>query len=148
VADRESCMSALYQVLTNVEGIKKVTREFVQITQVGAPNFPCVIIEDDGKEEIFYKTGDFADITFTVSIIGYINSSKGQTSQNINALDKLVKKTLGTDFLDSSGIMRSAGLAGFRIRELVERSGSEIAPYGFFEREIELTYESRLQDGL
>jgi hypothetical protein len=148
VANRETSLSALVSVLEGVEALKAVSREFRDIRQVASTQFPMVIIEDDGKEEIINKSGDYSDIVFTISIIGYINNKKGHTSQKLNELDVLVKKTLGVDFLDSSGVMRSAGLEGFRIKELVERSGSEIAPYGWFEREIELRYESRLSLGL
>ena len=147
MADRESCIVALNQVLDGIEGIKEVSREFKAITQVKANKFPTVIIEDDGKEEIFNKTGDFSDIRFTISIIGYVNKGK-DTGTHVNALDKLVKKTLGVDFLSSTGIMMTAGISMFRVRELVDRSSSAIAPYGFFEREIDLTYESRLSLGL
>lgn len=130
-----------------METVKAVTREFKTIKEISTPMFPTIIIEDDGAEEIDWKSGDFADVMFTVSIIGYVNKAK-DVSQALNELDVLLKKALGTDFLSSTGVMRSAGISGFRVMPLVERSGSETTPYGFFEREIQLTYESRLSLGL
>ena len=147
MADREKSIAALVTVLQAVDTVKAVTREFKTIKEIAATAFPTIIIEDDGREEIEYKTGDFADIKFTISIIGYVSKAKNTTTA-VNELDVETKKALGVDFLSSTGVMRSAGVSGFRILPLVERSGSEIAPYGFFEREIELTYESQLSLGL
>lgn len=146
MASRESCLVALKQVLDVVEGIKLVSREFTGIDEVAQGQFPCILINDDGKEALNYKSGDFADIEFTVSIIGYVNFI--QTSTALNELDVLTKEALGSDFLDSSGIMRTAGVAGFRIDPLTERSGFEFSPLGWFEREITLMYEGRLSTGL
>ncbi len=147
MADRESSLVALGEVLINTEGIKLVTRQFKNIDDLSTENIPAIIIEDDGEETITEKSGDFADITFIVSLIGYINT-KVDPSTALNELDQLTKTALGQDFLNSSGLMRTAGLSGFRILPLVERSGTEIAPYGFFEREVEITYEGRLSTGL
>ena len=147
MADRESCVAALKNVLNETEGIKFVTREFKGIDELAVTQFPAIIIEDDGEEDITYKTGDFADISFGVSIIGYIRSME-DPSTKLNELDKLTKKALGVDFLDSSGFMMTAGLSGFSILPLVERIGSAIAPLALFERTVQLTYESRLSEGL
>lgn len=145
--DRESCIVALANVLEETEGINAVLRQFIHINEVANNQFPAIIIEDDGKEEIENKSGDFSDVAFTISIIGYVHKTK-DLSTALNELDKLTKEALGLDFLDSTGFMRSAGLAGFRILPLVERSGTESAPLAFFEREVELTYEGRLSTGL
>ena len=147
MADRESSIVALANVLEETDFINFVSREFITIDEVSTKQFPAILIEDDGKEEIENKSGGFADVAFTISIIGYINKTK-DPSTALNELDKLTKKALGLDFLDSTGFMRTAGLSGFRILPLVERSGTDIAPLGFFEREIELTYEGQLKEGL
>ena len=147
MADRESCIVALANVLEETEGINFVTREFVTIDEVSVKQFPAIIIEDDGAEAIDDKSNGFANVAFIVSIIGYIHKTK-DPSTALNELDKLTKKALGVDFLDSTGFMRTAGMSGFRILPLVERSGTDIAPLGFFERPIELTYEGQLSEGL
>ncbi len=147
MADRESSLVALGQVLINTEGIKLVTRQFKNIDDLSTENIPAIIIEDYGEETITEKSGDFADVAFIVSLIGYINT-KVDPSTALNELDQLTKKALGQDFLNSSGLMRTAGLSGFKILPLVERSGTESAPDAFFEREIEITYEGRLSTGL
>ena len=63
MADRESCVAALKNVLNETEGIKFVTREFKGIDELAVTQFPAILIEDDGEEEIEYKTGDWANIT-------------------------------------------------------------------------------------
>ena len=146
MADRETCVNAVFQVINTIASVK-TTREFKTRQQASAGQFPIVLIEDDGKEEITNKTGDWSNVMFTLSIIGYVNKNK-DTSIHVNNLDLLIKKALGVDWLDTSGLMRTAGICGFRIRPLVERSNSGIAPYGFYEREIDITYESRMQLGL
>lgn len=147
MADRESSIVALANVLKETEGINSITREFKTFQEISNKSFPAIIIEDDGREEIEDKSGGFADVEFVISIIGYVNQTKN-TSTALNELDKTVKKALGLDFLDPTGFMRTAGLSGFRIMPLVERSGTDIAPFGFFEREILLTYEGQLKEGL
>jgi hypothetical protein len=138
---------ALAQVLINTEGIRLVTRQFKSILELSTENLPAIIIEDDGEETITEKSGDFANIAFIVSIIGYVRTTN-DLSTALNELDQLTKTALGQDFLNSSGIMRTAGLSGFRILPLAERSGTESKPNAFFEREVEITYEGRLSTGL
>lgn len=147
MADRESSIVALTNVLEETEGINFVTREFKTIDEISVKQFPAIIIEDDGAETIEDKSGGFADVAFIVSVIGYIHKTKNPSTA-LNELDRLTKKALGLDFLDSAGFMRSAGMSGFRILPLIERSGTDIAPLGFFERHIELTYEGQLKEGL
>ena len=122
-------------------------RVFKNIDDMATNQLPAIIIEDDGEETFEEKSGDYVDVAFVISVIGYIHSTKNPSTV-LNELDQLTKTALGQDFLDSSGFMRTAGLSGFRILPLVERSGTDIAPYGFFEREVELTYEGRLSTGL
>lgn len=146
MADRETCIKAFLQVLKGVDGAI-ATRDYRVRQQLTADEYPVNLLEDDGNEDITNKTGDWSNVTITISIIGYVHKND-DTSTHVNNLDTLTKKTLGIDWLNTSGIMRTAGICGFRIRELVERSNSGIAPYGFYEREFDITYESRIQLGL
>lgn len=147
MADREQSIVSIVNVLKAVPTIKLVTRQFQHFSKLGKSQFPCVIVEDDGNEEIEYKSGGYANITFSINLIGYVSDPK-TLSTSLNQLDVLVKKTLGADFLNSTGVMRSAGLIGFTVKPLVERSGTESNPYGHFIREIELEYEGQLSEGL
>ncbi len=149
VPDREQCVASLVTVLQGVETIKKVSRQFKTFDEISDKEFPHVVVEEDesGENEIDYSSSGFGNITFTVNIIGYVNTSKNLATA-INDLDKLVKKTLGTDFMDATGVMQTAGLVGFTIRELSEKSGTEANPFGSFVRPIELEYQGQVSEGL
>ena len=146
MADRETSSQALMTVLQAVDTIKFVTREDIELDDVAESQFPCIIIRDDGDEEIFYKTGGFADVEFKLKIIGWVNNPV--TTTLVNELDKNTKKALGTDFLDSTGIMQTAGLHGFTIDPLIDREARSSVPVGGFVREVTLRYESSLTEGL
>ena len=94
MADRESSIVALAQVLIETDGIKLVTRQFKNIDDLSTKNLPAIIIEDDGEETITEKTGGFADVAFIVSLIGYINT-KVDPSTALNKHDQLTKTALG-----------------------------------------------------
>lgn len=145
MADRETSTQALVTVLETVDTVKLIERD-IELEDIAEGQCPCIIIRDDGDEEIFYKTSGFADVVFTVKLIGWVN--KTETTTPVNVLDKDTKAALGADFMDSTGIMRTAGLYGFTIGPLIERLGGESVPVGGFVREVTLRYESSLTEGL
>lgn len=149
MADRESAINAVIDVLHNAEKVKEISRQFKSFEEISDALFPYLIVEEDeaGEDNIEYKSGGFANIKFVLNIIGYVNSSVDLAAE-INKLDKEVKKVLGTDFLNNSGIMRSAGLIGFTIQPLRQKTGTEFNPYGSFVRPILLEYEGLTSTGL
>ena len=146
VANRESCIEAVEKVLQFVEDIAFVSREFIDIEDISTAQFPCVLIEDTGVETIDYKTGDWADVEFSLTIAGYVNNIS--SSKPINDFDVKVKTALGLDFLSSTGIMKTANIVGFSIEPLTEKSGIDEYPRGGFVRSISIMYEGRLSTGL
>jgi hypothetical protein len=151
VADREQSINALITVLNQIDSVKGIGRQFLTFEEVADTLYPYLVVEEDetGEDSIEETTSGFANVTFTVNIIGYVNSSKDLATK-INALDKLIKKTLGSDFTASpvsGSIMRNAGLIGFTIQPLREKTGTEHNPYGSFVRPVQLEYQGILSEG-
>jgi len=138
---REDILILLEKLLKGIPNIKLVSREFKPIDEISSVQFPAVIIEDDGVEEIFWKTGGLADVSFEVNIIGYVNQTNG-VSTALNLLDDALKKIIFTD------LTLGGKVAIIRILPYTERSGSKFAPYGFFERPVRITYEGLTSGGL
>ena len=155
VADRETSIQSLITVLQAVPELKSVGRQFKTFEEIGNTNFPAIIVEEDdsGEESIDYTSGGFGNVIFTVNIIGYVRASKNLATA-INKLDVFIKKTLGTDFIITpthtaeDSVMRSAGLEGFTIETLKEKSGTEFNPFGRFVRPIKLEYQGLVSEGL
>jgi len=138
---RETILIELLNLLKGIPSVKFVTREFKPIDDISAVQFPTIIIEDDGAEEIFNKTGMVADISFEVNIIGYVNQ-EGGVSTAINNLDTELKKKI------AENLTLNGKVAIIRILPYTDRSGSKFAPYGYFERPLRITYEGTLAGGL
>jgi len=137
---REDIIVALTYLLKKAPNVKLVTREFTPIDSISSQQFPAIIIEDDGPEEFFDKTGGFADVSFIVNIIGYVN--QGNVSTGLNKLDTDLKKTI------ASNLTLDGKVATMRILPYTDRSGTQAAPYGFFSRPLRITYEGNLAGGL
>lgn len=138
---REQILNRIETLLKTIPSVKLVTREFVPIDDIASTQFPALIIEDDGAEKFFHKTGGVADVTFDISIIGYVNQLKG-VSTTLNILDVELKKAIASN-------LRLDGLVStVRIMPYKTRSGSKFAPYGFFDRPLQITYEGTLVGGL
>lgn len=148
MADKETALEALKTALQGITiangyalDVKKVTRQFQHIDQVAATSFPVLIIEDDGAEEIDFKTSGFADMQIQVNIIGYVKN-KNAVSTKLNQLDAALAKVL-------HGEQTLAGAVGsVSIEPVEERSGSKFKPYGFFKRPVKLFYEVQLSNGI
>lgn len=154
MADKEESVIALINVLKGAPEFKDVGRQFKTFEELSDEEFPQLIVEEDeGEESIIYTSGGFGNVTFIVNIVGYVYDADNIASA-INALDKLVKKQLGLDFLITpthpaeDSIMRVAGLIGFKINPLTSKSGSEMNPYGWFVRPIQLEYQGIVSEGL
>lgn len=148
MADKESALVAIkteLETITITNGysfdIKKVTRQFETIKNIAVTDFPCLIIEDDGAEELDFKTGGFADIQVDINIIGYVNN-RDNVSTKLNELDNALTKAI------YSNPTLSGAVGHVSIVEIKERSGSQYNPYGFFVRPIKLFYEVQLPNGL
>lgn len=154
MADKEQSIVSLIEVLKTAPSIKRIGRQFKTFEEISNEDFPQIIVEEDeGERSIIYTSGGFGNVTFIVNILGYVRDDKNLATA-INALDKLVKKQLGLDFqitpthsADDS-LMRSAGLIGFEIKPLSSKSGTEMNPYGWFVRPIQLEYQGILSEGL
>lgn len=138
---REDILVLIKSLLEGMKGIKLVTREFRPIDDIATTQFPAVIIEDDGAEEYAWKTGGFADISFDINIIGYVNQIGG-VSTALNNLDDELKKVISSD------LTLGGNVAIIRILPYTERSGSKFAPYGYFERPLRITFEGTMAGGL
>lgn len=138
---REEILIYLENLLKGISGVKFVTREFSPINDISYAQFPSLIIEDDGIEEYFNKTGGVADISFEVNIIGYVNQIKG-VSTALNNLDTLLKQKIASD------LTLGGNVSIIRIMPYTARSGSKFSPYGYFERPVRITYEGTLTGGL
>ncbi|MCK4787246.1 MAG: hypothetical protein KAV87_26035 [Desulfobacteraceae bacterium] len=147
--NREECVAALKLVLGQIPNqAGKVTRQFKTIKEVPAPKFPYILIEDDGSETITPKSNCFADISFNVSVWGYIKASQ-ELSSKINEFDRLIKETVWKDFINkASGVTVGAGIILIEILPIIQRSGTEMNPFGFFERPYKIHYEAQYINGL
>lgn len=121
--------------------VKKVSRQFEDIDSIANTSFPCLIIEDDGEEEITRKTGGFADVTFTVHIFGLVKEANN-LSTAMNSLDVSLKKAIGSDITLGNTVVY------VEVMPYIERSGTEHRPHGYFVRPLEITYEGQTGDGL
>ena len=151
MADKEQSIQALMTLLEKVPEIKKVSRQFKSFSEIPKTQFPYIVLEEDiqGEISVEYTSGGFVNVTFIVNVIGYESSSKDLATK-INNLDKLVTGTLGTDFTSSdpdNSIMRTAGLNGFTIDPLSEKTGGELNPYGSFTRPIRLEFQGQVSEG-
>jgi len=148
VASREAALVSLATLLGTIStangytlDVKKVTRQFQAVDEMANTELPALIIDDNGAETIVRKTGDFADVSFDVSVIGYVNAA-AQLSTSINELDLAVKKAVASD--------RTLGgtVAHVLIEPLKDRSGTQFQPYGWFDRPLRIMYEGRYSAGL
>lgn len=145
---RESALVALEELIENISistgyevDIKSVSRQFRNIDDVAATEIPMVIIEDDGEEIINWNTGGFADVSFEVNLVGYVVSND-ELSTKLNNLDRQVLKAIGSD-LTLGGVVSDITPLPY-----TERSGTQFAPYAFFVRPVQITYEGQLSEGL
>ena len=145
---REASLVALTELLEGISlandydiQVNKVVREMPDIKNLAKTEFPCLVIEDDGDEEIFWKTGGFADITFIINIIGWVQS-RADLSTAMNLLDVAVKKAIGTNKTLGNTVV------SMKVLPYIERSGSENAPFGFWVRPVVITYEGLEAEGL
>lgn len=147
--NKEECIAALKLVLEQIPNqAGKVTRQFKTIKEIPAPKFPYVIVEDDGDEIITPKSGGFANVSVDVNIWGYVRASKDLSSK-INEFDRLIKETVWKDFINKvSGVTVKAGITLIEILPIVQRSGTEMNPFGFFERPYRIHYEALYINGL
>ena len=150
-SDKETCVASLVTVLQAVQGINKVGRQFKTFDEISEADFPYVAVEEDegGEISLDYTSGGFVNVTFNVNVIGYVNASKNLATE-LNNLDKLVNGSLGADFIAtprSNSIMRAAGLIGFRIEPLIEKTGTEYNPYASFVRPIQLEFQGLVSEG-
>jgi len=148
VASREAALASLATLLDTIStangytlDVKRVTRQFMAIDEMASTELPAIIIEDDGSEDIIRKTGDFADVSFVVSVIGYVNAAAA-LSTAMNELDLAIKKAVASD--------RTLGgtVAHVLIEPQSERSGTQFQPYGWFNRPLKIMYEGRYSEGL
>jgi len=148
---RESILNALFTVVKGITvakgyaiDVKFISRQFTPITKVPSVGFPAVLIEDDGPETIQLKSSGFANVSFEVSLIGYVRS-KDSISTSLNELDTELKKAIAADPTLGGTVARVT------IMPYKDRSGSQFAaeglPYGYFERPIKIQYEGRAIDG-
>ena len=151
MADKEAALVALktrLETITTGNGypfnVKKVTRQFKTIKTFGVKDFPALIIEDDGSEEIDFKTGGtsgLAGIEAIVNIIGYV-SGKNDISTRLNELDAALVKAIHSE-------QTLGGAVGaIAIEPTTDKSGSKFTPYGFFVRPVRLFYEVQLSSGI
>lgn len=145
---REAALTALKTQLQNITEdngypvtVKAVRREYLDMKDIPATQIPLLVIEDDGEEEILYKTGDFADVLFQVNIRGYVNSIDG-LSTPLNVLDVAAKKAIGQD------LTLGGNAFSVTILPYTDRSGNETTPFAFFVRPIRITYEGRITQGM
>lgn len=148
-ATRENCVIALKNVLEQIPNqAGKVSRQFKTLKEIAGPQFPYILIEDDGNEEIEPLSGGFAHVSFEVNVWGYLKSVKDLSSE-INEFDRLIKETVWKDFRNKvSGVLLDAGVQSVEIMPLSQRSGTEMNPLGFFERPFKLFYEPQYINGL
>lgn len=148
MASREAALVALETLLKTIKtangyalDVNYVTRQFDSYDQLSAGQFPALLIEDDGPEDIQWTTAGGADVYFETRIIGYVNTATTLATA-INALDVELKKALYSDETFSGTIMHCT------ILPLLERSGSALNPYGYFIRPVRIGYRADSSAGL
>ncbi len=135
----EELLNGIHYAVHGVD-IKKVSRDFFDAGDESIPvtHYPCLIIVDDGQEEIEHLSGLRANVSFDVSIFGYAHGSN--ISTKINKLDKALKIALLSD-------VTLGGLVdGIIVKPYIERS-TKNRPYGRFERPVTVTYEGEAESG-
>ena len=148
MANKEAALVALkarLETITIANGypfdIKKVTRQFKTIKAFAVKDFPILMIEDDGSEDIDFKTGGFAGMEEVVNILGYVRG-KNDISTRLNELDAALVKAIHSEQTLGDAV------AAIAIEPTTDKSGSKFNPYGFFVRPVRLFYEVQLSDGI
>lgn len=138
---RETVINAFVALLSGITGVKRVTRQFEGIDEIADSSFPCLIVEDDQPEVVNYSTGDAANVTLTLNVIGYVRDNAA-VSTAINNLDKALIQQIASDQALGGSVMIS------HVDSSNERSGSQFQPFGYFSRPVKITYNASYTGGL
>lgn len=138
---REAIMEKVADLFKNANVFKSVHRQFKEMKDIASDQFPALIIEGDGPETIHFKTGDLADVSFTVNLIAYIKS-RDNLDTAINDIDQHIKE------LSVSNRQLDDTVSDVIFLELSERSGTELHPFGLIVRPLKITYEGTVSAGL
>jgi len=89
--------NAIARIVTDIDAIALV-KSVVRVNdkeRLARPAFPSVMVVDDGVEDRIPRTGGFADVYFTVRLIGVIRGKNQSTL--MNELDTAIKAAMAAD---------------------------------------------------
>ena len=145
---RESILAALKAVLEDIKtgngytlSVAHVSRQWKQVEDISSQQLPAVLIIDDGPEEIEENTGDVADVSFIVSLIGYVEDHENPSTA-LNELDVAVKKAVATNET-LGGLITLIEIQPYRTRDV-----STLPPFAWFDRPVKIYYEGTFSEGL
>lgn len=98
---REAAIAAVIARLNTITvansytlNVGKVSR-LVNRDSLSARQFPAIMVVDDADEQREPKAGGYADVYFTLNLVGFV-SSRDNSSRDMNALDVAMKKAIST----------------------------------------------------
>jgi len=147
--NREAINVALVSALSNISiangyalDVTGVHRELRTVDDVDTNEFPALFVEDDGNDQVIYKSGLHV-IELPINVIGYVLRIPNEPiTTTLNRLDTAVIRAVGAD-PTLGGACTEALPAGSSYR-----SGSRAVDYAAFIRPIDIRYKNTLENGL
>jgi len=136
---RETAIAAIITALQGITGIGKVARLFNR-DLLSSQQFPAVMVVDNDDEEREPKSNGYADVYFTVNLIGFV-SSRDDASTAMNALDVELKKAINAN-RTLGGIVANVTILP---RNETDLDGGEIE--STFTRPVQVYYEANEANG-
>ena len=92
---REAAITALAALIATATEVKSVFRDSAP-DGISSMSVPCVVLTDNGAEEIERKTGGMADVYVTLDLEIIVDAAKNQSTA-LNAVDKAVKAKIASN---------------------------------------------------
>ena len=119
--------------------IGKVARN-ISVDDLSSQQFPAVMVVDNDDEEREPKSSSFADVYFTVNLVGFV-SSRDSASTDMNELDVAFKKAINAN-RTLGGIVANVTILP---RVETDLDGGEIE--SAFTRPVQVYYEANEVNG-
>ena len=141
--------AAIQAIVTNLQAITiangyalnigKVSR-YINPDLLSSRQFPAAMAVDNDDEEREPKSSNFADVYFTMNLVGFI-SSKDDSSEDMNILDKAFIKAINAD--------RTLGgtVANVTILPRIETELEGVEIESSFTRPVQVFYEANEVNG-